>query len=521
MRFEPPHAGGRMTRVRFAGAALGCCRVAVAALCVAACTVGPNYRKPAVEVPTAFKEGADWRRARPDPQAAISSTWWLAYRDDALSGLVDRALKANQSIAAAEAAYRLAKATVAANTAQLYPTVTASLSATRTGGGSNVPEVGGVATGGGGGSINIYNANAAVSWEPDLWGQIRRQIESAKESAQATDAQLAGERLSIAASVALDYFALRQADIDIDLLKQQQQIDARLLDMTRAAYRQGSASNDAVLTAQDTLEAVVAALQTDQTSREQDEHAIAVLVGVPPAEFSLAPLSDYAFSTPSTPLVLPSELLERRYDVVVAERTAAAANAKIGVAVAAFYPALNLSVQEGFESTAIGNLFTLPSRFWTLGPSLSETIFDGGARTAAVREARATYDEDVANYRGAVLTAFQDVENSLSSYNHLQQQVRAFADIDDRNRQLFSTQHQAFLTGSASEANELTQRLVLLQAEQNLKDTQSLWTQSSVTLVENLGGGWQWDDLKGAAAAPAAPSSGAAPPPAEAGTVSP
>jgi NodT family efflux transporter outer membrane factor (OMF) lipoprotein len=483
--------------------------------------VGPNYRKPVVQIPTDFKEAVDWGRARPDPQAALSSTWWLAYHDDTLSHLVDQSLRANQSIIAAEAAYRLAKATVAANTAQLYPTVTAGLSLTRTGGGSNVPATGatagGITSGGGSGrSINIYNANAAVSWEPDLWGQIRRQIESAKESAQATDAQLAGERLSIAASVALDYFALRQADIDIDLLKQQQRIDARLLDMTRAAYRQGSASNDAVLTAQDSLEIVVADLQTTETSREQDEHAIAVLIGVPPADFSLPPSTDYAFSMPPAPLVLPSELLERRPDVVTAERTAAAANAKIGVAVAAFYPQLNLSVEEGFESTAIGQLFSLPSRFWTLGPSLSQTVFDGGARTAAVREARATYDEDVANYRGTVLTAFQDVENSLSSYNHLQQQAQAFANVYGRNQQLFSTQRQAFLVGSVSEANELTQQLTLLQAEESLKDTQSLLTQSSVTLIENLGGGWQWDDLKGAALAP-----GAARPPAQAGTVSP
>ncbi|HZC17009.1 MAG TPA: efflux transporter outer membrane subunit [Caulobacteraceae bacterium] len=504
--------------------------------------VGPNYRKPVVQIPTDFKEAVDWRRARPDPQAALSSTWWLAYHDDALSRLVDQALKANQSIVAAEAAWRLARATVAANKAQLYPTVTAGLSLTRFGEGSNVLFTGtgasGIGSGGGlggsiggsggsiggsGGSIsaagrsfNIYDANAAVSWEPDLWGKIRRQIESAKQSAQATDAQLAGERLSIAASVAIDYFALRQADIDIDLLQQQQHIDARLLDATRAAYRQGSASNASVLTAQDVLETVVADLQTIQTSREQDEHAIAVLVGVPPADFTLAPQSDYVFATPPAPLVLPSQLLERRPDVVAAERTAAAANAKIGVAVAAFYPTLNLSVEGGFESTAIGQLFSLPSQFWTLGPSLSETVFDGGARTAAVREARATFDQEVATYRGTVLTAFQDVENSLSSYNHLQQQARAFANIYDRNQLLFSAQHQASLVGSASVASELTQQLTLLQAEQNLKDTQSLLTQSSVTLVENLGGGWQWDDLKGAALSSAAPR-----PPAQAGTAAP
>jgi NodT family efflux transporter outer membrane factor (OMF) lipoprotein len=469
--------------------------------------VGPDYHKPPVQIPVAFKESASWSRAQANPQGALSSTWWLIYQDDTLSHLVDRALRANQSIIAAEAAYRLAKATVAANIAQLWPTATAGLSMSRSGFGGGVPfgstaALGAASAGVSGSRINLYSANATVSWEPDLWGRIRREIESSRESAQATDAQLAGERLSITATLAIDYFALRQADIDIDLLRRQQQIDARILDMTRAAYVHAQASANAVLTAQDTLEIVIADLQVTLASREQDEHAIAVLIGVPPADFSLAPLQDYPFTAPPMPLALPSQLLERRPDVVTAERTAASANARIGVAVAAFYPVLDLSAEAGFESNAVSRLFTLPSRIWTLGPSLSETIFDGGARTAAVREARATFDEEVANYRGTVLTAFQDVENSLSSYNHLQQQATAFADIYQRNQKLFDSQHSAFVTGSASEDSLLTQQLALVQAEQNLKDTQSLLAQSSVTLVENLGGGWQWDDIKGAVVSP-------------------
>lgn len=474
--------------------------------------VGPNYHKPPVQTPAAFKEAAVWERAQANPQGAMSSEWWLAYHDATLSGLVDQSLKANQSIVAAEAAYRLAKAMVAASKAALYPTVTAGLSAMPGGGGLGFAPSAGGSSGGGAsaaeaGGIGLYSADAAVSWEPDLWGQIRREIESSKASAQATDAQLAGERLSIAASVATDYFALRQADIDIRSLTRQQQAYARILDMTRVAYLQGSASNNAVLTAQDDLEAVVADLQATQTSREQDEHAIAVLTGVPPADFSLPAAEDYAFSTPLPPSTLPSQLLERRPDVVSAERTAAAANAKIGVAVAAFYPTLDLVAEGGFESTTLSHLFSLPSRFWTLGPSLSETIFEGGARVAAVREARATYDEDVANYRGTVLTAFQDVENSLSAYNHLQQQAQAYANIYERNRRLFATQRAATDVGSASEASALTQELTLLQAEQTLKDTRSALAQSSVTLIQNLGGGWRWDAAKGAPAA--APPGGA------------
>jgi NodT family efflux transporter outer membrane factor (OMF) lipoprotein len=481
-------------RVLRAGCALA------ASLFVAACAVGPDYRKPALEIPATFKEGADWQRAQANPQGSISSTWWLDYHDDTLSHLVDQSLKANQSIAAAEAAYRLAKATVDANTATLFPTVGAGLSGSRSGSGPS-------ATTTYPGTIsNLATADVSASWELDLWGQFRREIESAKASAQASDAQLAGERLSIAASVVSDYFALRQADVDINLLKQQQQIDARILEMTQAGFRQGVNSSDDVLTAQDNLEVVIADLQTTEISREQDEHAIAVLIGTPPAGFTLPPQSDYAFATPSMPLGFPSQLLERRYDVVSAERTAAAANAKIGVAEAAFFPTLTLSAEGGFEHNTLAHLFSLPSRFWTLGPDLAATIFDGGARTAAVHEAEATYDEQVANYRQTVLTAFQNVEDSLSSYNHLQSQEQSFASIYQRNQQLFSSEQAQLQAGTASEQNVLNQQLTLLEAEQNLKDTQALLSQSSVTLVKNLGGGWQWDDTKGAAVSTSATS---------------
>ena len=293
-------------------------------VCAGACAVGPNYHKPHVQIPDSFKEGADWQRAQVNPQESISSDWWRVYQDDKLAQLVEQSLKANQSIVAAEAAYRLALATVQANTASLFPVVTAGLSGSRSGTGAGAAAT----TGAFPGVYNTVAATVSASWEPDLWGGIRRQIESAKASAQATDAQLAGERLSIAASVAIDYFELRQADIDIQSLKQQQDIDAHILEMTRATFLQGEASNDEVLAAQDTLELVVAELQTTEASREQDEHAIAVLIGVPPAGFALSPDPSYAFVLPPVPLALPSQLLERRYDVVSAERTAASANAK-------------------------------------------------------------------------------------------------------------------------------------------------------------------------------------------------
>ena len=245
--------------------------MAAAVLCVTGCAVGPDYHKPAAEIPASFKEGADWQRAQANPQGSLSSTWWFDYHDEQLSKLVDAALQANQSIIAAEASYRLAQATVSASVAALYPTVSASVSGTRSESGA-----GAAATGIPTGVNHSVTVSAAASWELDLWGQTRRQIESSRAGAQASDAQLAGQRLSIAASVAGDYFALRQADLDIDFLQQQQQVDTDILAMTQSSYAQGGSSGDDLLIAQDTLEAIIAALQATQTQREQAEHAIEI-----------------------------------------------------------------------------------------------------------------------------------------------------------------------------------------------------------------------------------------------------
>lgn len=485
--------GGDAVRPRLNRNALRWSCAAAMAFCIAGCAVGPDYKKVAVDIPASFKEGVDWQRANANPQASLSSTWWLEYSDTTLTHLVEQAQKANPAIAQAAAAWQLAQAGVDANVASLFPFIGAGISGGRSGAGAaGASSASGVSLHPG--LHNFVSVDLAASWELDLWGGIRRQVESSNASAQASDAQLAGVRLSIAASVASDYFELRRSDVDIGLLEQQQQIDKRILDMTHASYAQGEASNDSVLTAQDNLEGVIADLQATKASREQYEHALAVLTGVPPASFSIAPVPTYAFVTPTVPLALPSQLLERRYDVVSAERNAAAANAKIGAAEAAFFPTLTLSAQGGFQHNALATLFSVPDRFWTLGPDLAATIFDGGARNAAVHEARATYDESVAAYRQTVLSAFQNVEDSLSSWNHLAQQSQSFAEIYRRNRQLFDSQHAQYEFGTASEQNLLIQQLTLLLAQQNLSDTQAALTLSSVSLIKNLGGGWQWND---------------------------
>ncbi|MBK5476111.1 efflux transporter outer membrane subunit [Pseudomonas sp. TH21] len=461
--------------------------VLLLSLVLGGCMVGPDYQKPAMPLPQTFKEGAQWQRAASNPQGALDSQWWLAYQDPVLNDLVARSAKANQSIIAAEAAYRLAQAQVASSRAGLWPTVGVGLSGSRGEGGDGTTSSSTTSTG----VKNSVSATLTASWEPDLWGEVRRGIESSQAAAQQSDALLAGVRLSISSSVASNYLALRQMDIDVRLLQQQQAINQQLLAMIQAQFTQGVATNDQLLVAQDQLTTSIADLQTSQRDREQYEHALAVLVGMAPSEFSVAPRNDFSFVVPRPPLTLPSTLLQRRPDVVAAERSAAAANAKIGVAEAAFFPTLDLTAQLGYRGSALGGLFSLPNRIWTLGPALAETIFDGGAREAAVKQAEASYDQIAANYRGTVLSALQNVEDNLSAINHLQTQADAFQQVYQRNQQLFGSQEAQLRAGTVSRETVLTQQLVLLQAEQNLRDTQGQLSQGSVALIQSLGGGWQ------------------------------
>ncbi len=500
---------GKVAERRRSGVRRTLAGVAVAAAFsgLAGCAVGPDYHRPAVAVPDHFKEGVEWQRARPGTNLALRDDWWRSYRDPVLDDLVARALKANQSIAAAAASYRVAQATVRASVAAFYPTIGASAGQVRGGFGPGSPLIGilsgpsgtaggGNPFGGGGGGAAFYNLASVMltaSWEPDLWGAVRRTVEAARASAQASDAQLAGVRLSIAASVASDYFALRQADADIAVLQGERDTDAQIVRMTQAAVRVGAASQDTLRATQDTLDAAVAALQTARLAREQDEHAIAVLLGLAPAAFSLAPDSAYPFAVPVIPPVLPGSLLERRYDVVSAERSAAAANARIGVAKAAYFPNLTLTADGGFESGSFAHILSIANRVWTIGPSLAVTLFNGGARDAAVDSARAGYDQAVASYRNTVVTAFQSVEDSLSSMRHLGVQASAQARILRRNERLYASARAQRRVGATSEQDLLAARVTLLQARQNRIDARAAWCESSVTLIKNLGGGWQAD----------------------------
>ncbi|MDR6423823.1 NodT family efflux transporter outer membrane factor (OMF) lipoprotein [Paraburkholderia phenoliruptrix] len=376
-------------------------RISVIALAVAcaACSVGPDYVRPNVAVPAAYKEQPQqhavdglWQPASPDPAGAIDSRWWTLFHDDTLSELCERALKANQTIAQYEAAYRSARAQVASSRASLFPTVSFAGSGTRSGSGSSSA----YANWSSSYTTRSVSAELEASWEPDLWGSVRRSVESSRAVAEASDAQLAGERLSIVATLAVGYFTVRLADADLALLDEERKIDAELLALTEAKYRQGVSSYDDVRTAHITLQVIDESIATAQLTRRQYDHAIAVLVGEAPAAFTLAPHSEYRFDTPALPSAVPSQLSQRRPDIVQGERTVAGYNAKIGVAKAGYFPSLTLSADGGFSGASLVHLVSLPTRFWSLGLDVAQTVFDAGATSAAVDQARANYDQQVA-----------------------------------------------------------------------------------------------------------------------------
>ncbi len=486
--------------------AVPCFSMLAGALALSACMVGPDYRRPDVATPDSFKEGTDWQRASANPGGAIDSQWWLAFGDPVLNDLVDRSLRANQSIATAEAAYRVALAEVAQARAGLFPTVSASASATRSRGTSSAANGPSAGTGATATTIKPASANAPstsntaitnslevglqASWEPDLWGAVRRNIEANADLAQASDAQLAGERISIAALVATDYFLLRQADSDLEVYQRQAAIEQQFVMMTQDALSHGTASHDQLLNAENARDGIVANLNYESALRASYEHALAVLVGVAPAQFSVVVDAQYVFPTASVPLTIPSVVLQRRPDVVNAERSAASANARIGVAQAAYFPVLDLTANAGLAADTLSRLLSAPTRVWSLGPALSETIFDGGARSAAVDIARANYDEQVAIYRLTVLSAFQNVEDSLSSVSALRAQSDALQAIYARTEQLYQSIIAQQKAGTASPQDVLNVELALETARQNWEDSRSQVAQATVGLVRNLGGGW-------------------------------
>jgi NodT family efflux transporter outer membrane factor (OMF) lipoprotein len=454
----------------------------------AACSVGPNYVRPTAPVQTSYKELGDWKVAEPR-DAMERGAWWAIYDDPELARLEEQVTAANQDLAAAEARFREARALVASARADWWPTVSVGVSATRSRTSANLGT-----SFSSGRSFNDYAMPIEASWEADVWGRIRRNVESSEASAQASAADLEAARLSLQATLAIDYFQLHTFDAQRRLLDETVDDYEKSLALTRSRYAQGVASRADVARAETQLESTRTQATDVALQRAQVEHAIAVLVGTAPGNFAL-PVAPLAATVPRVPPGVPSTLLERRPDVAAAERTAAAANAQIGVAVAAYYPTITLSASGGFQSSDISDWFLWPSRIWSFGPSVTETVFDGGKRGALTAQARAIYDETVAAYRESVLTAFQNVEDALAALAHLEEEARTQAIAVDAAEVALRITRNQYKAGIASYIDVVITQASTLVNERAAVDIQGRRLAASVALVQALGGGWNADDL--------------------------
>jgi len=464
--------------------------IALAALVLlAACSVGPNYVRPTAPVPAAYKELGEWKQAEPRDDLA-RGPWWERYGDEELSRLEEQVIAANQDLVAAEARFRQAEALVANARADWWPTVTIGVSATRSRQSANLGT-----SFASGRTTNEFAMPIEASWELDVWGRIRRNVESSEASAQASAADVEATRLSLQGALASDYFQLRALDAERKLFDETVGNFERSLALTQRRYAQGVASGADVAQAETQLESARAQTIDLGVTRAQLEHAIATLVGSPAGDFSLAPVPLDA-APPDIPTGVPSEVLERRPDVAAAERDAAAANAQIGVAEAAYYPTVSLGASGGFTSSHVQDWLTWPSRVWSFGPSVTETVFDGGKRGALTKQARAAYDERVAVYRKSVLAAFQDVEDQLAAARLLEEEGRRQESAVAAAVRAVRIATDQYKAGTISYLDVVTVQAAALANQRTAIDVLGRRMVASVLLVEALGGGWSAEDLE-------------------------
>lgn len=477
----------------------GKCIGLLLSLALSGCMVGPNYHRPTAPVPIAYKELQGWTIAQPQ-ETADRGPWWTIYHDPELDLLERQVAISNQTVKQYEADYRNAIALVQEARSGLFPTVGLTSGVTRSPGfggsrGSSALTGGSSGGGGGGGApVTQYSVEGSIDWTPDIWGRIRRQVESQVAGAQVSAADLAEAQLSAQMTLAVDYFDLRAEDSLTDLLRRTVAAYEESLRIAHNQYAAGTASLADEVTAQAQLEGARAQLAGVGVQRALYEHAIAVLTGHPPAELTIPPAALTA-TVPVLPPGLPSTLLERRPDIAAAERQMHEENALIGVQIAAYYPDISLSTLGGFIGTPLSQLFTAANRVWSLGASASETLFEGGARSAAVAAARATYDASVANYRQVVLTALQQVEDELSSLRILAEQARAETTAVNAAQRALDVLLNQYRAGTVAYTSVITEQTTLLADQQAQLSVEQSRLVASVTLITALGGGWNTTDL--------------------------
>ena len=449
--------------------------------------VGPTYQRPAAPVAPVFKEAPPdgWKEAAPS-DAVLKGKWWELYSDPDLNALEEQVSISNQNVLLAAAQFREARESIRIARAALFPLVTTapSIGTSRAGGTSGRTI----------GETNSFSIPFDFSYQVDLWGSLHRGVQAAVDTAQASAAQLENIRLLYQSDLAVDYFLLHGVDGDMDLLERNVASYGQYLTLTKNRFTGGVATGGDVAQAETLLNTTKAQLIELAIARNQYEHAIAILTGKPPAALSL-PRKLLSVPPPPIPVALPTALLERRPDIAAAERVMASVNERVGIATAALYPALNLSAAAGLQGSSLLNVFSWPARFFSLGPGVSQTLYDAGRRRAQVRLEESAFDAAVASYRQTVLTAFQQVEDSLSALRILEQEAKAVDDAVRAAEQSLTISTAQYKAGTTTYLQVITAQTFALQNERSAVDVLTRRLSSSVLLIEALGGGWDTSQL--------------------------
>ena len=461
---------------------------ALLAIALAGCMAGPDYVRPDVATPTDFKEGIGWKPAQPR-DAAPRRDWWKVFGDPQLDALIQQVDVSNQNVMLAEAQWRQAVGLVQQARAALFPSVALNFADTRSRSPSlaNAPVV---STG----PVNTHSLALNASWAPDFWGGVRRAVEGDVANAQASAANVANARLLAQAQLALDYFQLRVVDAQRQLLDDTVAAYTKSLQLTRNRYEAGVAAKLDVIQAETQVKSTTAQAIDLGVQRAQLEHAIAILIGKPPAEFAISPLP-LDTAVPAIPAQLPSDLLQRRPDVAAAERRMASANAQIGVATAAYFPSVTFSAADGYKTSIFRDLLTAPTRFWSVGATIGETLFDAGARGAVVDQARAGYDASVAGYRQTVLSAFQQVEDNLAALRILEAEAAVQDEAVKGARLSTELTLNQYKAGTVSYLNVVVIQAAQLNNEAAAVRIQGQRLAAAIALIQALGGGWDAAEL--------------------------
>ena len=472
---------------------------ALAALLLTGCMVGPKYQRPpalAQAPPASYKETAvpsaesgDWKVAQ-SQDAMLHGKWWEIYNDPELNALEDKLNIDNQTIKQYFANFMEARTLIAQARAQLYPTLTAAPSFSRSLSSGSLTNA---STANAGKESSITTMGLDASWAPDLWGKVRNTIREEQYNAQLSESELEGERLTEQATLAITFFEVRGQDALKAVYDQTVAADQKALDLTRSQYETGVTQEISVVEAENTLENAQAISINLGLARAEYQHAIAVLTGTDPSSFSI-PVKSLNAPPPAVPIGVPSQLLERRPDIAASERAMAAANAQIGIAKAAFYPALTLSATGGFQSSTLGRLFDWSSRFWSVGSSVSQPVYDAGLRRAAENQYIEVYNSDVAGYRQTVLAAFQQVEDYLAAVRILSQQIQQ-QQAEQSAQKFVDLETARYETGVDPYINVVTAQTTLLNDQQTLASLHTQEMTASVQLIEALGGGWDSSQL--------------------------